>query len=257
MLQTRVMPCLLLKNNRLVKTVQFNNPDYIGDPVNAIKIYNEKEVDELIFLDITATIEQRSPPFKMISEITNECFMPVTYGGGIKKLEDMKKIFNLGIEKIAINTYSVENPNFIKIAGEQFGSQSIVVSIDVKKNLLGKYHVWTHSATKNTGLDPVTHVKTMEDLGAGEILLTSIDHEGTMKGYNLELINLITDNISIPLIACGGAGSVKHFADAVKAGASAVAAGSMVVYQGKNRGVLINFPSHDELAHIFDFKTTP
>ena len=252
LLQTRVMPCLLLRNNRLVKTVQFNNPDYIGDPVNAIKIYNEKEVDELIFLDISATTEQRSPPFKMISEISNECFMPVTYGGGIRTLEDMKKIFSLGIEKISINNYSVEKPEFIKMAAEQFGSQSIVVSVDVKKNLFGNYKVWTHSATKNTNLDPVNHAKIMEDLGAGEILLTSVDREGTMKGYDLDLIKLITENISIPLIACGGAGSVQHFADAVKAGASAVASGSMVVYQGKNRGVLINFPLQEEIKRIFD-----
>lgn len=244
------MPCLLLKNNRLVKTVQFKNPDYIGDPINAIKIYNEKEVDELIFLDISATLEQRSPPFESIKNITNECFMPVTYGGGISKIEDMRKIFHSGIEKIAINSSSISTPKFIKEAAKEFGNQSIIVSIDVKKDLFGRYGVYAHSGTKKANLDPIQHAINMEQCGAGEILLTSISHEGMMNGYDLELVHRVSESISIPLIAHGGAGSVEHFKQAVEAGASAVAAGSMVVYQGKNKGVLINFPLPDELKQF-------
>ena len=251
MLGIRVIPCLLLNNNRLVKTVQFKNPEYIGDPVNAIKIYNEKEVDELIFLDITATVEHRAPPFDNINNITNECFMPVTYGGGISKIEDMRKIFHSGIEKISINSFSVKDPEFVTSAAKEFGSQSIIISIDVKKDFFGRYYVYTNSGTQKIPLDPVQHAINMEQRGAGEILLTSIDQEGSMGGYDLVLIRRVSESISIPLIAHGGAGSIEHFRQAVDAGASAVAAGSMVVYQGKNKGILINFPSPDELQHFY------
>jgi len=241
------MPCLLLKNSKLVKTIKFKNPNYVGDPVNAIKIYNEKEVDELIFLDITATLEKKTPSFKTISEIASECFMPLTYGGGITNLEDMKTIFNLGVEKIAINSYGIDNPLFIEKASAKFGSQSIIVSIDVKKKLIGSYEVYSHSGTKGTGMDPLDWAKKVQDLGAGEILLTSIDKDGTMEGYDLTLIKRICDSVNIPVIVCGGAGNVEDFAKAVDAGASAVAAGSIVVYHGSAQGVLINFPSKDEL----------
>ena len=248
MLKTRVIPCLLLKRAALVKTVKFKNPSYVGDPINAIKIYNEKEVDELIFLDITATIEQRQPPFKILSEIASECFMPVTYGGGIRSLQDAKQIFSLGIEKIAVNSYAVENPSFIAAVSDTFGSQSVVVSIDAKKTLFGGYKVHTHGGRKATSLDPVDFAVQMERTGAGEILLTAIDKDGTMLGYDIDLIRRVTGALSIPVIACGGAGTVKDFTAAVKeGGASGVAAGSMVVYHGRNRAVLINFPTRNEL----------
>jgi len=250
MLRVRVMPCLLLRQSKLVKTVRFREPDYIGDPVNAVKIYNDKEVDELIFLDITATVDKKAPPFKMISEIASECFMPYTYGGGIRSLEDMRKIFNLGVEKIAINSHAVENPDFIMQAAKEFGNQSIVVSIDVKKKLMGKYEVFTRSGTNPTGLGPVEHARMMEEMGAGEILLTSIDRDGTWEGYDLELIRTVAEAVNVPLIVCGGAGGIEDFRKAVDAGASACATGSMVVYQAKNRGVLINFPKQTELRAV-------
>jgi len=250
MLRVRVMPCLLLRQSKLVKTVKFSNPDYIGDPINAVKIYNDKEVDELIFLDITATVEKKGPPFKTISEIASECFMPYTYGGGIHSLEDMRRIFNLGVEKIAINSYAVESPDFIRQAAKEFGNQSIVASIDVKRKLMGKYEVFTKSGTNPTGLGPVEHAKRMEEMGAGEILLTSIDRDGTWEGYDLELIKTVAEAVNVPLIVCGGAGSIEDFGKAVDAGASACAAGSMVVYQAKNRGVLINFPKQTELRTV-------
>lgn len=249
MLRTRVMPCLLLKNNKLVKTVQFKNPNYVGDPVNAIKIYNEKEVDELIFLDITASVEGMPPSFQMIKKISNECFMPLTYGGGVRSLEDMRTIFGLGVEKIAINTHAFEDLSFITKAAEIFGNQSIVVSIDVKRKTIGGCEVFVKGGKVGTKTDPVTMARNAEAAGAGEILLTSIDRDGMMEGYDLELISMVAKEISIPLIVCGGAGKVSDFTAAVKAGASAVAAGSMVVYQGKNRGVLINYPSQAELRN--------
>jgi cyclase len=247
MLSVRVMPCLLLRNSKLVKTVKFRNPDYIGDPVNAVKIYNDKEVDELIFLDITATTEHKPPSFKTISEIASECFMPMTYGGGVHSLDDMKRIFNLGVEKIAINSYAVENPDFLAKAANLFGNQSIVVSIDAKRKLMGGYEVFTNGGMKGTKLDPAEWALTAEKLGAGEILLTSIDRDGTYEGYDADLISQVANVVSVPIIACGGAGRVEDFRKAVDAGASAVAAGSTVVYQGKGRGVLINFPSQKEL----------
>jgi cyclase len=251
MLRTRVMPCLLLKDRSLVKTVKFRDPGYIGDPINAIRIYNEKEVDELIFLDIAATIENRQPPYKVLSEIACECFMPVTYGGGIRRIEDIGTIFSLGIEKVAINSYAVENPSFIQIAADKYGSQSIVVSIDVRKKASGRYEIYTYGARKATGLDPVQFAGQMEEIGAGEILLTAIDRDGTQEGYDVELIHQVASAVSIPVIASGGAGKLEDFKAAVEqGGASACAAGSMVVYFGRNRAVLINFPARRELEAV-------
>jgi len=250
MLGVRVMPCLLLRNSKLVKTVRFKNPDYIGDPVNAVKIYNDKEVDELIFLDITATIDGKPPNFKTIGEIASECFMPMTYGGGIRNTEDMRRIYSLGVEKIAINSFGVENPSIINQASEVFGNQSVLAAIDVKRNLTGGYEVYTRSGAKGARMDPVAWAKKVESLGAGEILLTSIDRDGTYEGYDTELISRVARAVSIPIIACGGAGKVEDFGKAVEAGASACAAGSIVVYQGKGKGVLINFPSLKELRVV-------
>ncbi|HUU09801.1 MAG TPA: AglZ/HisF2 family acetamidino modification protein [Phycisphaerae bacterium] len=251
MLKTRVMPCLLLRGWGLVKTVRFENPTYVGDPINTVRIYNEKEVDELIFLDITATPEHKPPPFQIISEIAGECFMPFTYGGGIHDLDDVKAIFNLGVEKVAVNTHAFENPSFVEQVADRFGSQSVVVSIDVKRHLLGRYRVHTHGGRKATGLDPVAYARQAREMGAGEILLTSIDRDGTFAGYDVDLIQQVAHEVSVPVIACGGAGKVEDFGQAVReGGASAVAAGSMVVYQGSNRAVLINFPTKQELKDV-------
>jgi cyclase len=250
-LVTRVIPCLLVENDRLVKTVNFKNPSYVGDPVNAIKIYNEKEVDELIIVDITATIENRTPNFNLIKEVADECFMPVCYGGSISSVDQMKKLFNIGIEKVALNSSVIENQRLINDAAEVFGSQSIIISIDVKKNLFGKYQVYTHSGEKNSKKDPAEYAKTVEKAGAGEILLNSIDRDGTWNGFDIDLIKSITDAVGIPVIAVGGAGNLEHISEAVhKGGASAIAIGSMAVYQGKDLGVLINFPTRDRLENI-------
>ena len=253
MLKTRVMPCLLLRGWGLVKTIRFKNPRYVGDPINTVRIYNEKEIDELIFLDITATPEGKEPPFQMISEIASECFMPFAYGGGVRSIEDIRTIFSLGVEKVAVNSYAAENPDFIRAAAERFGSQSILVSIDVKKTLLGKYRVYAHGGRKALKADPVTYARQMAAAGCGEILLTSIDRDGTYAGYDLELIRMVTGAVTVPVIACGGAGKVEDFGQAAReGGASALAAGSMVVFQGQDRGVLINFPTKQELQRVLD-----
>jgi cyclase len=252
MLKTRVIPCLLLKGQGLVKTVRFKNPKYVGDPINAVKIFNDKEVDELIFLDIEATVEGRRPPIKLISEIASECFMPLSYGGGLRNLEDLKGIFNLGVEKVVINSYAVENPHFVKEASKRYGNQSIVVAIDVKKNSWGKYEIFIHGGKRKTKLDLLDQVREMERLGAGEILLNSIDRDGTMQGYDIDLIKQVTEAVSVPVIACGGPGKIQDFVEAVrKGGASAVAAGSLFVFHGKYRAVLISYPASDELEHAF------
>jgi len=253
MLSIRVMPCLLLRGWGLVKTVKFKNPTYVGDPINTVRIYNEKEVDELIFLDITATPRRSDPPYQVISEIASECFMPFAYGGGIRSLDQMKNIFELGVEKVAVNSYAAENPAFVTQAAKAFGSQSIIVSIDARKTLFGHYRVCTHGGTKELKVDIADYAKAMEAAGAGEILLTSIDRDGTFEGYDVELIRRVTSRVSIPVIACGGAGKVEDFAEAVtEGGASAVAAGSMVVYQGPHRAVLINFPTSRQLREVLD-----
>ena len=252
MLTTRVIPCLLLQNGTLVKTIQFTGPSYVGDPTNAIRIYNEKNVDELVVLDITATPEVRPPPFAVIEMFASECFMPVAYGGGLSRMADLKQIFRLGIEKVIINTAAVDTPDFIREASDQFGSQAIVVSMDAKRKADGGWEIFTHGGRRNTGLGPLECAVQAQSRGAGEILLTSIDQDGTMAGYDLGLIREVTTAVDIPVIACGGAGKVADFGLAVhEAGASAVAAGSMVVYFGRNRAVLISFPSPRELSRVF------
>jgi len=251
-LRARVIPCLLLRNGGLVKTVKFGEPKYVGDPINAVKIFNDKEVDELLFLDITATVERKSPPMKVIAEIASECFMPLAYGGGIRSMEDVRRIFTVGVEKVCINTHAVEEPQFIRQAADIFGNQSIVVSIDVKKSLLGKYEVYTHGGTRNAKLDPVKHAVAMEQMGAGELFINSIDRDGTMQGYDIELIRRVASAVRIPVIACGGAGKLSDLTDAWKhGGASAVSAGSMFVFHGKHRAVLISYPGQDDLKKAF------
>lgn len=252
MLLPRVIPCLLLHNAGLVKTVKFKNAKYLGDPINIVKIFNEKEVDELVFLDIAATVEGKRPPFKLLEKVASEAFMPLGYGGGIRSLEDVKTIFGLGIEKVIINAYAVENSSFISDVAKFAGNQSAVVSIDVKKSIFGKYEVRTHRGTKATGLDPVEFAVRMEKEGAGELILCSIDRDGTMKGYDIDLISRVTCAVRIPVVACGGSRTAQDLVAAIKqGGASAAGAGSMFVFQGPHRAVLINYPEYSKLENIF------
>ena len=248
MLQTRVIPCLLLQGEGLVKTTRFKDPTYIGDPINAIRIFNDKEVDELIFLDITASREGRGPAFQAIRDFASECFMPVGYGGGIRSLEDARQVLSLGIEKIILNTMALRRPELVSEIAREFGSQAVVVSIDAKKRLLGGHEVFAADGTEKTGLKPAAHAQRMVELGAGEIFLNSIDRDGTQTGYDLALVRSVATAVSVPVIACGGAGSLAHFGEAVAEGhASAVSAGSMFVFHGKHRAVLISYPTRAEL----------
>ncbi len=248
MLRTRIIPVLLLRNESLVKTVRFGKFTYVGDPCNTLRIFNELEVDELLFLDITATRERRGPNLKVLADIANECFMPLGYGGGVRTLDQAKSIFDIGFEKIAVNTYAVEHPEFMTELAKYYGNQAVIASIDIKKGFLGKNLVQTYSGRHRTILDPVAWAKELESRGAGEILLTAIDREGTWSGFDLELVNSVADAVSIPVIAHGGAGTLAHIGEVVRqAGASAVALGSMVVFQKKGMGILVNFPEKNQL----------
>jgi len=239
----RIIPSLQLLNERLVKTIKFGHPQYIGDPVNTVRIFNELEVDELCFLDISATLEKKEPHYFLLQQIANECFMPLSYGGGITGIEQAKKIIRSGFEKIILNTAALQHPHLIKEFAEQLGSQAVVLSIDVKKNLLGKYIVMSHSGTKKTEKEPAQWAMEAQELGAGEILLTSIDREGTWNGFDIALAKKVMDSVSIPVIAQGGAGSPEDIHTLLQAApVSAVALGSMLVFQKKGMGVLINFP---------------
>ncbi len=253
MLRTRVIPCLLLRNGGLVKTVKFDNPTYVGDPINAVKIFNEKEVDELVFLDISATVEGRGPNFDLVRDIATEAFMPFGYGGGVTTLEQVRQLIASGAEKVVINTGAVERPSLVSEAAENIGSQSVVVAIDVSKSLFGRYEVVTHSATRKTGKDPVEWACEMEKAGAGEIVVNSVDRDGRMNGYDVALVRKITDAVRVPVVACGGAGKLQDLREAVvEGGASAVAAGSLFVFHGKHRAVLITYPKYSELEALFD-----
>src|SRR5690606_1265674 len=214
MLKTRIIPALLLRNDSLVKTVKFDKTQYIGDPVNTVRIFNELEVDELLFLDILASIEGRKPNISILEEIADECFMPVAYGGGVTNFEDAKQVLTIGFEKISLNTAAFDKQLVTQIA-EHFGNQSVIASIDVKKSFWGKYEVYSHGGRKNRKLDPVAWAQELESLGAGEILLTSIDKEGTWSGFDLQIIRQVTDAVSIPVIAHGGAGGLQHIEEAV------------------------------------------
>jgi imidazole glycerol-phosphate synthase subunit HisF len=254
MLSVRVIPCLLLKGESLVKTIKFNKLNYIGDAINTVRIFNQMEVDELIFLDINASKTGSPPNFKLLEDIANECFMPFTYGGGIRNAEDINTIHKIGIEKVALNNYALENPEFIKVASYLFGSQSVIVSVDIKKNLLGKHEIYYRGNQKIKKYEPLEFIRLAQELGAGEILLNSVDRDGTWTGYDVDFIKKIAKVISIPLIACGGAGKIDDFYIAVsEGGASAVAAGSMFVFQGKDLGVLVNYPSRKELENVLNF----
>lgn len=246
MLQTRVIPVLSLKGSGIIKTRKFKDQTYLGDPLNAVKIFNEKEVDELVILDIFASKENREPNFERIKNIATECFMPLAYGGGIKTIEHIKKAFNQGIEKVILNTASV-NLDLIKEASDIYGSQSIVVCVDVKKNFFGKYEAYVESGSKKVKENLEKYILNIEKAGAGEIIIQSISNDSEMNGYDLDLISRVSNITNIPVVALGGAGKTDDFKAAINAGASAVAAGSMFVFKGKHRGVLINYPTQQEL----------
>lgn len=254
MLYPRIIPCLLVHNKGLVKTVRFKDPKYVGDPINAVRIFNEKEVDELMVVDIDASRENKEPDFKMIEKLATECRMPLCYGGGIKTADQAQYIFSLGVEKIAISSVAIEKPDLIKEVATRVGNQSVIVVLDVKKKMFGgKYEICTYNGTKNTGIDPVEFAKNCESLGTGEIIINSIDHDGMMKGYDMTIIQKIRDNISIPVTVLGGAGTLDHIGEVIKQyGIIGVAAGSLFVFKGKYKAVLINYPNPKEKQNLLN-----
>ncbi|MEO7501586.1 MAG: AglZ/HisF2 family acetamidino modification protein [Gemmatimonadaceae bacterium] len=243
MVLKRIMPCLLFDGSALVKTVRFRNPRYVGDPINAIKIYNEKEVDELVMLDINASRQRRRPKFELIRDCASECFMPFSYGGGVASLDDFARLYKIGVEKVIVNTRCLADPDLVREATRQYGSTSVVGAVDYKKGLFGAQHVYS-AAGARTRRNLQEHCRFLaDDLGVGELLLYSVDRDGTWSGYDLPTIREIAEAVTVPLIACGGAGNVAHLRQVLdETAANAAAVGSMAVYQKQGMGVLINFP---------------
>jgi cyclase len=252
MLRPRIIPCLLVKDKGLVKTVKFNDGKYVGDPLNAVKIFNEKEVDELIILDIDATSQERDPDFELIKNIAIESRMPLCYGGGVKTVEHAKRIISLGAEKVALSSVAIENPDIISKIARVVGTQSVVVIIDVKyRGIFKKAEVVSHNASRPTGLNPAQFAKKCEEFGAGEIVINSVDRDGMMVGFDTKLINDIRNSISLPITILGGAASLKDISLAIKEfGTIGVAAGSLFVFKGKYKAVLINYPNASEKLEV-------
>lgn len=247
----RIIPTLLIEDKGLVKTINFSKSRYLGDPINAVKIFNDKGVDELCILDIRATLEKRGPDFEYLEDIASEAFVPLSYGGGITTIEEIKRLFYIGYEKVIINTEFIKNPELIRDASKFAGSQSIVVSIDVKTEFLGRRNCYIKSGTEKIKINPIELAKMAEEYGAGEILLNSITKDGTMSGFDLDLIKKVSGSVSIPVIACGGAKDINDLKLALKDGkADAVAAGSMFVYYGKQKAVLINYLEEKEIEKL-------
>ena len=250
MLRPRIIPCLLIKDGGLVKTIGFDNPKYLGDPINAVKIFNEKQVDELIILDIDATVKNQEPDMEMISNLASECRMPICYGGGIKNVKQIRQIIALGVEKISISSAAIQNPDLVSEASEFVGNQSIVLTLDVKK-VNDEYQVFTHNGSKMTGLDLIEIIRKYQNLGVGEIVINSISYDGTMKGYDFVLIDYIKDGVNIPLTILGGAGSHEDIGMLIsKYGLIGASAGSLFVFKGVYKAVLINYPNLIEKGNI-------
>ena len=246
----RIIPTLLIKGDGLVKGKKYKNHKYIGDPINAIRIFNEKEVDELVFLDISLDRFKKGPNFKLIEDIASEAFMPFSYGGGISNLKQIKEVISIGVEKVILNTTAIENPNFISDAADIIGSSSIVVSLDLLRGNNNKIYLTKLSGKKKTNIDPLKFASYIEKKGAGELIINCIGNDGTMQGYDLNIIQKISSKVKIPTIALGGAGKYDHFREAIKSGASAVAGGSIFVLQGRHKAVLITYPNQSVIKEL-------
>ncbi|MBX2953631.1 MAG: AglZ/HisF2 family acetamidino modification protein [Leadbetterella sp.] len=252
MLRPRIIPSLLIQDNGLVKTVNFKNPKYVGDPINAVKIFNEKAVDELAVFDIDATVKGLDPNYSLIERIANQSRMPLCYGGGVKTVKQAQKIFGLGIEKIALSSAVIENPRLIMDIAERVGAQSVIVVLDIKKKLLGGYEVFTHNGKKSTGINPFKFISEVQDLGAGEVIINAIDQDGVMKGFDMTLIEKAREQTSLPMTVLGGAGSLEDIKKVIdRHHIIGVAAGSLFVFKGVYKAVLINYPAQEEKEKLF------
>ncbi|MAZ77362.1 MAG: imidazole glycerol phosphate synthase subunit HisF [Legionellaceae bacterium] len=251
MIENRVIPVLLVQDNKLVKTVKFKRPVYIGEPINTAKIFNDKEVDELVVFDISASKPGSEINFQLISEFASECFMPLCYGGGVRTLSDIEHILKLGVEKVSLNTAAIVNDQLVEEAAKAFGSSTIVVTMDVKKDWRGRYRVYSRG--KLTACLAEEYALSVQAKGAGELIINAVDRDGTMEGYDIELVKTITNRLSIPVVACGGAGSLQDFHDIfASGGVFAAGAGSVFIFHDKKRSVLINYPSQSELSRYVD-----
>lgn len=251
MLKHRVIPTLLLDQGGLVKTKKFANPSYVGDPINAIRIFNDKEVDELVVLDISASKEGREPDYRLIEEFASECFMPLTYGGGVKTIEHAARLFDLGVEKVCLHSAALADVSLISEFSSRFGTQSVAVSVDVRRNFFGTPRLYDSVKRQNCSENWLDYLSRIQSAGAGEILLNAVHKDGTLSGPDLELIKSASSKLSIPLVAVGGISSLADIKHAVEHGADAVAAGAFFVYHGKHRAVLISYPKYDELESLF------
>ena len=253
MLRPRIIPSLLVHNNGLVKTVKFKNHKYVGDPINTVKIFNEKQVDELAIFDIDATVKNNEPNYKMIESIAMECRMPLCYGGGIKSVEQASNIFSLGVEKIALSSEALINSQLLHDIGDQVGLQSIVVVLDIKRNIFGKLEIFIKNGTTKMKIDPLKYIHRLKDIGVGEIIINSINNDGTMLGYDFIMLDKIIKNIDIPLTILGGAGSIQDILTAFKKyGIIGASAGSLFVFKGKYKAVLVNYPSEQEKEEMYN-----
>ena len=253
-MNSRVIPCLLLQNEGLVKTFKFAKPKYVGDPINAVRIFNDKEVDELIVLDISASKEGRDPNYALIEKFAGECFMPLCYGGGIKSVQQARQLFALGVEKVCLQTAVLDDLTIISRMADNFGRQSVVVSVDIKKTWLGEYKIYRSVDGKKVKKPWLQYLQHVEKAGAGEVIVNSVDLDGTMAGMDLGLIRQAASAVTVPLVAMGGIGSLSDIQTAIKAGASAVSAGAFFVFQGPHRAVLITYPEYQELEKLLGKK---
>jgi imidazole glycerol-phosphate synthase subunit HisF len=240
-----------VQDEAMVKTVRFDDGVYLGDPINVINLFNRFEVDEITLLDVRATVEGHPPPFELVERLAAECWVPLSYGGGIRSIEDVRRVLTSGVEKVVLGTVAADDPQVVAEAARVFGSQAVIVAVDARRVAPGSYETYVASGTRPLSIDPASYARLATSRGAGEILVTSIDRDGTMEGYDVELIRLVADAVDVPVIACGGAGDRGDIAIPIGAGASAVAAGSIFVFQGRDRGVLINFPERRQLEAMF------
>ncbi len=251
MLQNRVIPVLTIQNNILVKTYKFSKSKYIGDPLNAVRIFNDKEVDEILLIDISATKNNKSPNFELIENISSQCLMPLTYGGGINTISDARRIFSIGVEKISLQRAAFKNPKFIRQLSEIFGKQSIILSVDIKRSFLNKPKIFNYLNGKKSSNNWIETIQELISFGVGEVLLNAVDKDGVLKGPDLELIDLLSDKIDVPLIALGGISGFKDMKDVINVGASAVAAGSFFSFYGPHKAVLLTYPKPSEIENLF------